>query len=448
VNHHRPPHTFSVLTLGCKVNQYDSDAIARRLRQFGWRQVAFGEPVDACIVDTCTVTAVADRKSRKAVHRAVRAGSNTVIAVTGCGPTWNPQEFARIDGVTIVADNEGKGQLAERIVSLVDGGAGGRTEPAITDELPADPSLQRTRAFLKVQNGCNRQCSYCIVPRVRGPETSRPIAEVVAEARARVAEGYRELVVTGVRLGGYRDEKTGSRHSLATLLEQLNKLDGVHRIRLSSLDPPDFTAELVDALASLDKVCEHVHLALQSGDDDVLRAMRRGYRVDTFLEAVQALRACVPDVALTTDVLVGFPGETDKQFENTVQVCRVASFSRIHVFQFSPRPGTPAATMPRQVGTAEKKRRSEELRRVGQELSVQFAQRFLNQPVEVLVERHDRTTGKAEGLSRQYVRTRFHADDTRPGELCTIRVDVVTAEGELAGEAEGGKRRDRRPAAD
>lgn len=434
--------TFTLLTLGCKVNQYDSEAIARRLRGFGWRQVPFGEPADACVVDTCTVTAVADRKSRKAVHRATRARGDMVVAVTGCGPTWNSQAFAEIEGVTLIIGNEGKERLAERIVALVEGEATGDegTDPSPAKaEADRSPAVeQRVRAFLKVQDGCNRQCTYCIVPRVRGRETSRPLSEVVSEGRARIAEGYRELVVTGVRLGGYRDPTNGNVRALASLLQELNKLEGLRRIRLSSLDPPDLTPGVIRVLASADKVCEHVHLALQSGDDEVLRTMRRGYRVETFLTAVRALRERVPQAALTTDVLVGFPGETEEQFQNTLEVCREAEFSRLHVFRFSPRPGTPAATMPRQVSAKEKKRRSQELRAVGKELAVRFARRFLGRSVEVLVERHNPGTGEAEGLTREYVRTWFRTAGCRPGEVRAVRVHGVTAEGELEGEEESG----------
>ena len=421
--------TFAIYTLGCKVNQYDSEAIARQLRGLGLRQVAFGEQADAYVVDTCTVTAEADRKSRKMVHRALRLQEDAVVAVTGCAPAWDAERFSRLTGVRLVTGNEGKSGLAAAIAEAL---GVSPLCPAPTDGVLAvsagvtmgtTSSTPRARAYLKVQDGCEHGCSYCIVPLVRGPERSKPIGDVVEEARGRLREGFRELVVTGVRLGSYRDGNGTARSSLASLLRELSKLDGLTRIRLSSLDPPDLCLELVQTIASLPKVCNHVHLPLQSGDSEILAAMRRGYEADEFRAAVAALRQAIPGVALTTDVMVGFPGETEAQFENTVKVCRECAFSRLHVFQYSKRPGTAAADRAEQVPEPVKRARSARLRREGQDLSDAFARQFVGRTVAVLTEQYDSETSDVEGLTEHYVRVRARASRCCPGELVAVAVE-------------------------
>jgi threonylcarbamoyladenosine tRNA methylthiotransferase MtaB len=298
--------------------------------------------------------------------------------------------------------------------------------------LPDGEAIHRTRAVLKIQDGCNHFCSFCIIPFARGRLRSRPDGEVVAEAERRAAEGYREVVLAGICLGDYGDERGFPRADgdpLARLIERLARIPGLQRIRLSSIDPHDVSADLIATMARLPQACRHLHLSLQSGDSEVLARMRRRYDAPEFRRLVADLYAAMPEIALTTDVIVGFPGETAEQFENTLAMAEECRFARMHVFPYSPRQGTQAARWPDDVPRAEKEERVHQLMAVSDRLAYDFAARHLGQEVAVLIESRDRRSGLLSGLTGNYMRVLVEGEDQERGSTLTVRVASVGSEG-------------------
>ena len=365
--------TFALYTLGCKVNQYDSHQIARLLLREGFRRVEFRESADLYVIDTCTVTNEADRKSRKAAARAQRNNPDAVVAVTGCAATYSQEQFRRVVPDAIVLPNARKFELPDLAIAAL------RARPDWTqkysdlrqlDAIEPIPQSTRERAVLKIQDGCNHKCSYCIIPRVRGASVQKTRETILNEARTFVREGARELVVTGVSMGDWKgkdegermtDEKRGRNAELCSLLRAIATVEGLERIRVSSLDPADVDEEWLQTLATTPKICPQIHLALQSGSASTLRRMRRRYTPELFLKWAKRWREIRPDGGLTTDIIVGFPGETPEEFAESMRVAREAKFSSIHVFPFSPREDTVAAELPNPVSPPEQKRRVDEL---------------------------------------------------------------------------------------
>jgi len=443
VNIPRRPRV-SFYSLGCKVNQYETRQVAESLIRMGYQVVPFGQPADACVVNTCAVTDGADVKSRAVLRRAARAGDDPLVIATGCYADVAPDAVAAIPGVARVASNDEKPHLAEIVDEMVR--QSGRLLFDLPDDVSPDASLpgdlisllpggeaiHRTRAVLKIQDGCNHFCSFCIIPFARGRLRSRPADEIVAEAGRRAAEGYREIVLAGICLGDYGDERgfpTTEGDPLARLLERLAAIPGLARIRLSSIDPRDVSGDLIATMARLPQAGRHLHLSLQSGDDTVLQRMRRRYDTAGFRGMVADLYAAMPEIALTTDVIVGFPGETAEQFENTVRMLQECRFAKIHVFPYSPRQGTQAARWPDDVPPAEKEWRVHTLIELSDRLACRFAARHLGQEVEILVERRDRRSGLLSGLTGNYLRVLVAGDDAERGRFVRARVVRTGAEG-------------------
>jgi threonylcarbamoyladenosine tRNA methylthiotransferase MtaB len=408
--------TVALLTLGCKLNQADSETLARELAAAGCRVVDRPSPADAFVINTCSVTHVADRKSRHLVRLARRLAPQAPVVVTGCCVETGRPGLAEAVGADLALGNEAKATLVRTLLGRGNGQAhvrGGRCPTAAAIGL-------RTRAFVKVQEGCNDVCAFCIVPRTRGRERSVPIDEVVAAVRQREAEGVREVVLTGTQLGAYgRDlgEAVGPGDLLSTLLARTL----VPRLRFSSLQPQDITPGLL-ALWKDSRLCRHFHLALQSGSDPVLRRMRRRYSVEEFRRAAARMREAVPDVAITTDVIVGFPGETEAEFEESYAFCREMGFARVHVFPYSRRSGTAAARMPRQVPERVKRGRVERMLTLARELEEAWLARFVGRDMLVLWERpreaDDGGPPLWEGLTDNYIRVYARsAGDLRNGLL-------------------------------
>jgi threonylcarbamoyladenosine tRNA methylthiotransferase MtaB len=436
----------SLTSLGCKVNQYEMRVAAKELLDRGFEVVPFGTPVDACVVNTCSVTNEADVKSRAVLRRAARCGDDPVVVATGCYADVAPAAVGAISGVAAVLPNREKPRLADVVEDLLrrsgrllfDLEAGSPRPPEGLLSLE-EGSLSRTRAVLKVQDGCNHFCSFCIIPFARGRLTSRPEEEVLVEARRLAAAGFRELVLTGICIGDYGDERGfpkrgGGRDPLARLLEMLAGIPGLARLRISSIDPADVTDDLIDTMACQLEVCRHLHLSLQSGDDEVLRRMRRRYDAATFEHLVARLRSAISGLALTADVIVGFPGETERQFEETVRVCERSAFSKIHVFPYSPRSGTRAAEWPDDVPPAEKEARVRALLALSNRMALEFAQSFLGETVEALVESRHRGSGMLSGLTDNYLRVQFDGPDDWRGQLVPVRVLSAGPDG-AAGES-------------
>jgi len=398
--------TVSVLTLGCKLNQADSEAIARRLAGNGVRVTDKAVPgAAAFVINSCSVTHVADRKARHLVRTARRLSPEADIVLTGCYAETAPAAIAQQTGADAVLPNAAKPSIPDRLLERLRD----RDDPSAGCPTLIRGDL-RTRAFIKIQEGCNELCAFCIVPYTRGRETSVPIDRVVAEVRARDDDGVQEVVLTGTQLGNYGRDTGEREQGPRRLLEALLERTSVPRIRLSSLQAQDVSPALL-ALWKDRRLCPHFHLPLQSGSDQVLKQMRRRYSAEGYRRAVALIRENVPDVAITTDVIAGFPGETDSDFEATIAFCREIGFAAIHAFPYSRRPHTAAALMPGHLPPPLRRARLERLLGLARETSRAFRRPFLGRTMQVLWE-HKRS-GRWEGLTGNYIRVYA----SHPGDL-------------------------------
>jgi threonylcarbamoyladenosine tRNA methylthiotransferase MtaB len=421
------PHpTVAILTLGCKLNQADSQALARELLSHGCRVVQRPAPADVYIINSCSVTHVADRKSRHLVRLARRLSPDATIVLAGCYAASGQADLAERIGADLVVKNGDKESLARELLRRLDGSARHR------ESLPLDGL--RTRAFVKIQEGCNEVCSFCVVPRTRGRERSVPIERVVAEVLARQAEGAQEVVLTGTQLGNYGRD-LGISGGPAPLLAALLSNTTVPRLRLSSLQAQDIHPDLL-RLWDDPRLCRHFHLPLQSGSDHVLAAMRRRYSARRFLEAASLIRERVPDVAITTDVMVGFPGETEDDFEATYRLCQEVGFAAIHVFPYSHRPGTAAALLREQVPPADKRDRRERMLALARTAADAFRARFQGRTLAVLWEEARLRRGRTlwQGLTDNYLRVYTDAEISCPAGGLDLTNRLLPA---LLGEATG-----------
>ncbi len=370
-----PGPTLKTVTLGCKVNQYETEYVRQALARLGYAESIDGEPVDLCVVNTCTVTSTSDAKSRKIIRQLARQHPNAEIIVMGCYATRAAEEVAQLPGVVDVVTD--KGQLPELFARL-----------GLVD-VPSGISTfgSRRRAYVKVQDGCRLQCAYCIVPKVRPVLKSRPLDEVFDEVGRLVEHGHREIVLSGIHLGHYGVELPNNTIDLTELVRRVVELPGEFRLRLSSLEAVEVTDELIALMADQpQRICPHLHLSMQSGSDAVLTRMRRRWPVGQFLDRCEQIRETLDTPALTTDVIVGFPGETDTDFAATCEVVRQVGFSKLHVFRFSPRQGTPAADMPDQIPEPVKQQRSAELSRLGDRIRSAYFESLVGRSLQVLVE--------------------------------------------------------------
>lgn len=414
--------TYWVNVLGCKVNQYDARQIEQLLERYGLEQAERTDDADVIVVHTCGVTAAATQKSRQTIRRMQRDNPLAQVIVTGCAAN---EELTRVDQNPVFRVQAGADwlqRLAERLNSLAmpDRHAVNGIE---TDTFTISRFGDHTRAFLKVQDGCDIGCSFCIIPQLRKEPRDKPIDAAVREATALTNAGYREIVVTGVSVGVYGRE-TGS--SLAELLRYLVEVPNIGRIRLSSLHPGELTDELLEVWASSPNMMPHLHLSLQSGSDAVLHAMRRGYTSEDYYEAVERARAVLDNPAFTTDVIVGFPGETDAYFEESFKFCEKVGFSKMHVFTYSPRPKTMAARMDSQVNGAVAAERSEQLRVLGESMALNYHRQFISQELEVLVERWK--AGVSSGYNKHYIPVEFRSEKNLcKGVACVMGTNATSA---------------------
>jgi len=396
---------LAIVTLGCKVNQFESEAMAEAVEKEGWELVPFGPGADCTIINTCVVTARAQADSRRWVHRARRANPGGLLLVVGCYPQIDPQGVLSLDPDG-VAGNQEKGAIPQIVEAMREG-----TRPVIRvgDIMGAEtpPALQtsrfrrHTRAFLKIQDGCDARCSYCIVPLARGRSRSVPPAQVLASLTDLQAAGYQEVVLTGIHLGAYGldlEPKT----TLLELLEQIEAGPTPPRIRLSSLEPQEVTPDLLALISSSHKICPHLHLPLQSGADEILHRMNRPYTGASFRDVALHISEQMPHAAIGVDVMVGFPGENERAFHQTYDLLQELPLSYLHCFPFSPRPGTPAGGMPGQVAEGEKKERVQVLRQLSGDKKRAFYARFIDEPLALLIE-HRRVGGMLRGISRNYI---------------------------------------------
>ncbi len=407
--------TLKTLTLGCKVNQYETEFLRQGLLRLGYREAAHGEPAELCIVNTCTVTSTADAKSRKAIRQLARQNPRAEIIVMGCYATRAAEEVAAMPGVVEVVRD--KRQLPELLSRL------GLTDP------PSGISAfgRRHRAYVKVQDGCRMRCAYCVIPTVRPVLLSRPVEEVLAEVGRLVAGGHREIVLTGIHLGHYGVDLSDEQVDLARLVRRIVDLPGEFRLRISSIEAAEVTPELIALMAERpDRICPHLHVSMQSGSDRVLRRMRRRWPAAEFVACCRRVRQALDQPALTTDVIVGFPGETDEDFAATCRVVEELGFSKLHVFRFSPRRGTPAAEMPDQVPEATKHRRAAELAALGERLRREYLQSLKGRKLQALVETAAAEhPGALRGTSARYVPVELAGGRELIGRLVTITAGQV-----------------------
>ena len=379
---------IALYTLGCKVNQYETQAMEQELTAQGHELVAFEEPADAYIINTCSVTTVSDKKSRQMIRRAKKMNPHAIVAACGCYAQTHTDEVAAL-GIDLVG---GTGQRMEFLRQLLAAAEEKRQRVLVDDALrrrefevlPAGGQMSRTRAMLKVEDGCRNFCSYCIIPFARGPVRSLPVAEAVRQTEQLAAEGYREVVLTGIEISSWGQDMAGEQ-SLIDLLEAVSEAAGDMRLRLGSLEPRTITEDFCRRAARLKNLCPHFHLSLQSGCDETLRRMNRRYDTARYLESVALLRAYFSGVAVTTDLITGFPGETEEEFEKTLAFLRRCAFAQIHVFPYSIRPGTRAAAM-EQVPKSVKEARAARAGQVAAELHEKYLRSCMGQIFPVLFE--------------------------------------------------------------
>lgn len=386
--------TFALATLGCKANQYDGTDIKRQLSDY--REVDFGAPANLYIINACGVTNEAEAKARALISRARRAAPQSRLVLTGC---YRPAEAERLAslGVDLFVPNTDKQRLRALLADSAP------TPPTPTVGTNGKP--KRVRAFVKVQDGCSQRCSYCAIPDFRGPSVSRRLEEVVSEVESLAQAGVPEVVLTGIHLGHYGLDLPGET-GLVRLVSALLDDTTIPRLRLSSLEPNEVSNELIRLLVDEPRIARHLHLPLQSGSDRILKSMNRPYDTPTFLKQVESLRAALPVIAITTDIMVGFPGETEADFADTLALAEAAQFSRLHVFKFSPRPGTPAADFTNTVPEPDKTARSARLRELSRRLQSDFAADFVGSTVETIIE--PPSDGVQTGLTGEYLRVKFN----------------------------------------
>jgi threonylcarbamoyladenosine tRNA methylthiotransferase MtaB len=424
---------IAITTLGCKVNQYDSATMEEALREKGYQIVDFPDSADIYIINTCTVTKKTDYQSRQLIRRAQKKNPEARIIVTGCYAQVSPQTIAQIPGVSLIIGNVQKLEIVDFITDNQKGDIPKQIISDINQEtFFKDPPLhsfpRRTRAFLKIQDGCEAYCSYCIVPYARGKYRSLAPEEVLKRLFTLSESGFKEVVITGIHLSAYGVDHNPSSH-LLSLLRQIEQKNPVPRIRLSSVEPMDITDELIEFLRTSRVICPHLHLPLQSGDDEILTRMNRPYGVDDFRKLAGKLFATIPDLCLGVDVIVGFPGENDNHFHNTCKLLEELPLSYFHVFPYSQREGTKAAEFPGQVESKIISARSERIRDLGKSKREQFYSHYLKKKVKVLLEgKRDRHTSLLKGRSRNYIPVLLEGPDTLKNQ--EIEVEITRVEGE------------------
>ena len=421
-------------TLGCKVNQYETEAMQKLFGAAGYEISGEIETADIVVVNTCTVTSLSSQKSRQIIRRAARANENAVLVVVGCYAQNQPKEISKIEGVDIIIGTAERTKIVELVAQVLKN----RGEKILTvgnvesisefEELPHSP--HRTRAFLKIEDGCNNFCSYCIIPFVRGRVRSRSLESIRAECLQLKNSGYKEIVLTGIHIGAYgKDFHDGTNlvDAVKTVLEAANPA----RLRLGSLESTEMTDELINLMKNDNRICNHVHLPLQSGSDEILKLMHRPYTTKNFSDLTARLVAEIPNISIGTDLIVGFPNETDKLFEETIEFIKNQPFSKIHVFPFSLREGTVAAAMKNQVDAQTKKFRAGRALEISAEKEKKFAANLIGKTVEIIAETEE--NGLIDGLTKNYLRVYVPANSKiKLGEFISVKVEKIFKNGVLA----------------
>lgn len=420
--------TVAFHTLGCKVNHYETEAIWQLFKDANYERVEFETNADVFVINTCTVTNTGDKKSRQIIRRAIRQNPDAVVCVTGCYAQTSSAEIMEIPGVDIVVGTQDRHKLLDYIQQFQEerqpiNGVGNIMKNRTYEELEVPYFTDRTRASLKIQEGCNNFCTFCIIPWARGLMRSRDPEKVVEQATQLVNSGYKEIVLTGIHTGGYGQDLKN--YNLAQLLRDLDTIEGLERIRISSIEASQLTDEVIDVIGNSNKVVRHLHIPLQSGSDDVLKRMRRKYTMTHFSERLTKLHQALPDLAVTSDVIVGFPGESEEEFQETYDFIVNHHFSELHVFPYSPRIGTPAARMDNQIDEETKNVRVHKLISLSNQLAKEYASKFEDEVLEVIPEEMGEEPHTLVGYADNYMKVRFEGDDSLIGQI--VKVKIVKA---------------------
>ena len=410
--------------LGCKVNQYESEAIAELFQEKGYEIVGIDEEADVYVINTCTVTNFGDKKSRQLIRKVKRQNENAIVAVVGCYAQTAPQELMKVEGVNLVIGTKDRAQIVEMVENYkTENGVENHVSDIMKERVFEPLSIQklanRTRAYLKIQDGCSQYCSYCIIPYARGPIRSRDPQDVLAEVKGLAENGFKEVVLTGIHVASYGKDRHDT--SLLEILRQVHEVEGIERIRFSSIEPNVVTEEFAQAIADMPKVCDHFHLSLQSGCDKTLKEMNRKYDTEKYRQAAATLRKYLPEVALTTDIIAGFPGETEEDFQASYDFAKEIGFAKIHAFPYSPKRGTPAAARKDQLLNAVKAERSHRLIELSDKMADDFIQAYVGKEVEVLYERAI-GEGIYEGHTTNYIKVKGTSDKDLTNVICKTKI--------------------------
>ena len=412
----------SFYALGCRVNQYEIDCYAKMFRDSGWEIGEFNEKCDAYVINTCAITNVGERKSRQIIRRAKKQNPDAVVAVTGCYAQTKAEEVKNMCEADVVLGTSRRAEIVKCVEAFLRGENISEMEDIMKkrlyEELECDSACERTRAYIKIQDGCDNFCSYCIVPYARGPVRSRSLENIINEAERLSQKGYREVVLTGISVASYgKDFK--EKKTLKDVIESVCRVDGIERVRLSSISPNAFDEEFTKFLADEEKVCRHFHISLQSGSTSVLKRMNRKYTADEYLDTLSRIRTLMPDAGITTDIICGFPEETDEEFCETIEFVKKANFLKTHVFPYSERSGTVAAQMP-QLPHAVREARASQLIKLTDKISEDVENSFVGECADVLFEQ--KKGAFIEGLSKNYLRIYVKTDDDLIGEVRKVKI--------------------------
>ena len=415
--------TIAAFTLGCKVNAYDTQAMLELFQNKGYQVVDFTEKAGVYLINTCTVTNLGDKKSRQLIRRAVSQNPEAVVVAAGCYAQVAPDELSGIEGVNLVIGTKDRNKIVELVESYEGESPVCRVYDIQTEKIFEPLNINRlrdrTRAFVKIQEGCENFCSYCIVPYARGPVRSRPLADIINEVRTLAAHGFQEIVLAGIQVSSYG--KDLKRTDLLDVIEQAHLQEGIRRIRLSSVEPGLFTPDFMSSLSKLPKICDHFHLSLQSGCDRTLKRMNRRYTASEYADTVKELRRLYPGVSLTTDVIVGFPGESENDFLESYSFIKDMALSKLHVFPYSRKKGTKASAMPEQISPEIKKDRLNRMLALDKELSARYLERFIGRELDLLFETRSRT-GYYEGHTTNYCKVSCESEEDLRGRVVPVKI--------------------------
>lgn len=421
-------------TLGCRVNHYETEAMAEKFIREGYEVTDFENFADVYVINTCSVTNMSDKKSRQIISRARRRNKDAIIAAVGCYSQIAPDDVAKIEGVDVVLGTRNKGDIVYYVNKAKD-----ERKPQIMvgevlknkqfEELNIEEYQDKTRAFLKIQDGCNRFCAYCLIPYTRGTTCSKNPEKVLAEIKKLNEHGFKEIILSGIHTASYGVDLDGN-VTLVTLLEEIEKMDGIERVRIGSIEPSFFTDEVIGKMKNMKKLCPQFHLSLQSGCDATLKRMNRRYTAKEYEEAVNKIRENLKDASITTDVIVGFPGETEEEFNETYEYLKRIKLTKTHIFKFSPRKGTKAADMPNQVDGNVKDKRSKALIELNAKNEGDFSKSLIGRELDVLIEQE--VSGKQgifEGYTRNYVKVEIsNGNENMMGKIIPCEIEVANGD--------------------